>query len=388
MIFSSPTNSDSCQERQIVDEAMDWLMSAEDRECTALRDGAAQPEGFLHWLNRSPEHIRVFLEISFAHYSLCGIDAQCGAESGAPANSGSGTRSNVVNLRPPRPLEVDESWLHVVGSVTSRRQPVSHRSRWVVASVLGAIAIGAGTWLSAGSSEPRPLDRSSLMTQVGERSITQFEDGSAVYLNTATNMELQSEGQMLSGRLGSGEVFLQIPPNSRALHLAVGDLRLNAVAGQLDVRYEMDDIQISVLEGRVRLSCDCAPQEVDLPAGFQLRMDAGGGLSRIQPQPLTRYERDTLTGWRDGRLYFAGQPLSEVVREVNRYNRRQLRIGDPAIAGLPIGGIFLATDVDSFIAFLGQMPGLQIQADGAGAKDTSSVLLSRAAARSPESTTP
>jgi hypothetical protein len=156
MIFSSPMNSDHCQDRQIVDEATEWLMSSEDRECTALRDGAGQPEGFLNWLNRSPEHIRVFLEVSHAHYSLCGIDAQYLVEPEKTVNSGGQKRSNVVSLRAPRPVEVDDSWLQAVETVTSRRQPVSLQSRWVVASVLVAIAIGAATWLPAGSSKPAP----------------------------------------------------------------------------------------------------------------------------------------------------------------------------------------------------------------------------------------
>jgi len=390
MTFTKPKDSDNCQDRQIVDEATEWLMSLEDRECAALRDGAGQPKGFLKWLNRSPEHIRVFLEISHAHYSLSAIDAQDLVEAENPAEPDGDKRSNVINLRIPKHNDepVDESWLRAVGTVRSRRQPVSRRSKWVVASALSAVAIGAGTWLSAGSSATGSETRSVLTTQVGERSITQFKDGSAVYLNTATNMELQSDRHLLSGHLASGEVFFQIPSNSRPLSLSVGGLRLDSPGGQLDVRHEAGQTQIAVLEGRVRLSCDCAPQEVVLPAGFQLLIDSAIGLSQIQPQPLTRLERDNLSGWRDGRLNFEGQSLAEAVRELNRYNRRKIVLGDPDIAGRPIAGNFCATDVDGFVASIVQKLGIRAQPAERDENDASSVLLSAAAPPASQSTTP
>ena len=390
MTFTKPKDSDNCQDRQIVDEATEWLMSLEDRECAALRDGAGQPKGFLKWLNRSPEHIRVFLEISHAHYSLSAIDAQDLVEAENPAEPDGDERSNVINLRIPKHNDepVDESWLRAVGTVRSRRQPVSRRSKWVVASALSAVAIGAGTWLSAGSSATGSETRSVLTTQVGERSITQFEDGSAVYLNTATNMELQSDRHLLSGHLASGEVFFQIPSNSRPLSLSVGGLRLDSPGGQFDVRHEAGETQIAVLEGRIRLSCDCAPQEVVLPAGFQLLIDSAIGLSQIQPQPLTRLERDNLSGWRDGRLNFEGQSLAEAVRELNRYNRRKIVLGDPDIAGRPIAGNFCATDVDGFVASIVQKLGIRAQPAERDENDASSVLLSAAAPPASQSTTP
>jgi transmembrane sensor len=381
MTFTRPKDSDNCQDRQIVDEATEWLMSLEDRECAALRDGAGQPKGFLKWLNRSPEHIRVFLEISHAHYSLSAIDAQDLVEADHPAEPDGDGRSNVVNLRAPKHHDepVDEGWLQALGTVRSRRQPVSRRSKWVVASALGAVVIGAGTWLSAGSSATGSDTRSLLTTQVGERTITQFKDGSAVYLNTATNMELQSDRHFLSGHLDSGEVFFQIPSNSRPLSLSIGELRIDSSGGQLDVRHEAGETQIAVLEGRVRLSCDCAPQEVVLPAGFQLHIDSAIGLSQILPQPLTRHDRDNLNGWRDGRLHFEGQSLAEAVRELNRYNRRQIVLGDPDIAGRPVDGSYSATDIDGFVASIGKKLEIRVQPPDRGGNDATSVLLIAAA---------
>ena len=40
------------------------------------------------------------------------------------------------------------------------------------------------------------------------------------------------------------------------------------------------------------------------------------------------------------------------VGEFNRYNRRQLKIADPALESLQVGGNFRATDVESFVGAL------------------------------------
>jgi transmembrane sensor len=391
MTFTSPKDSDNCQGRQIVDEATEWLLSLEDRDCEALRDGAAQPTAFLQWLSRSPEHIRVFLEISHAYYCLGTLNARDLAEPDYPAVADDAMPANVVNLKLPRHHDDPQAdgWLQALRLIRNIRPPASRRSRWVVASLLAAVAIGTGTWLSAGSSETDRLDtRTVFTTQVGERSITHFEDGSAVYLNTATQMELRSERHSLAGRLQSGEVYFQLSPGSRSLRLNVDGLQVDASAGQLDVRHESGQTQISVLEGRLRLSCDCAPHEVVLPAGFQLRIDEASGLSRIQPQPITRHERDNLAGWRDGRLHFAGESLAAAATEFNRYNRRQLVVGDPSIAGLRIAGTFSANDVESFIAALVRRFGLQTRAGDSDGNDPNTVLLSPPAPPVSDSTTP
>lgn len=48
--------------------------------------------------------------------------------------------------------------------------------------------------------------------------------------------------------------------------------------------------------------------------------------------------------------------------EFNRYNRRQLKIEDPSIAALQVGGNFLALDVDSFVAAVERSFGITAKA--------------------------
>ena len=66
--------------------------------------------------------------------------------------------------------------------------------------------------------------------------------------------------------------------------------------------------------------------------------------------------------WTSGRLQFRGETLGEAVTEFNRYNRRQLRIADAALAQLRVGGTFSATDPDSFAAALASAFKLRVDA--------------------------
>jgi transmembrane sensor len=84
----------------------------------------------------------------------------------------------------------------------------------------------------------------------------------------------------------------------------------------------------------------------------------------LQRRILPASEREHLVMWRDGHLFFEGAPLAAAVKEVNRYNRRQLVVGDAATADLRIGGRFWANDVDSFVAAIQKTFGVRAQREG------------------------
>src|SRR3546814_2905377 len=50
------------------------------------------------------------------------------------------------------------------------------------------------------------------------------------------------------------------------------------------------------------------------------------------------------TSWLQGRLDFSGLPLAEAIAEANRYSSVKLRLGDPRLADLPVGGSFRTGD--------------------------------------------
>ena len=63
------------------------------------------------------------------------------------------------------------------------------------------------------------------------------------------------------------------------------------------------------------------------------------------------------TSWSRGRLVFRGTPLGEALQEVNRYGSRKVRLGDPDLAELPVGGNFIAGETDLIVsAFAAALP--------------------------------
>jgi transmembrane sensor len=48
-------------------------------------------------------------------------------------------------------------------------------------------------------------------------------------------------------------------------------------------------------------------------------------------------------------MSFHDTALGDVVAELNRYNVRKIRIANPALAAIRVGGEFRVTDVDAFL---------------------------------------
>ena len=65
-------------------------------------------------------------------------------------------------------------------------------------------------------------------------------------------------------------------------------------------------------------------------------------------------------------LTFEQVTLEQAAHEFNRYNRRQIRLGDAQAARLRIGGSFEATNVDAFTRLLHDAFGLRVTTDPDG----------------------
>jgi hypothetical protein len=112
-------------------------------------------------------------------------------------------------------------------------------------------------------------------------------------------------------------------------------------------------------------------KEIIISAGNELTVN--GGRQTISPvEPAELVKRLAWAGMyqKDGWLAFRGQSLESVVAELNRHNRRKLRIGDPQTARLRVGGKFRVTDLDGFVAALGLTHGVRATLLGAEGPDS------------------
>jgi transmembrane sensor len=56
--------------------------------------------------------------------------------------------------------------------------------------------------------------------------------------------------------------------------------------------------------------------------------------------------------WKGPRLFFDGTPINEAVRQFNEQGNLRIRVEDPEIGSLRIGGSFLVSDVEAFLRLL------------------------------------
>jgi transmembrane sensor len=192
-----------------------------------------------------------------------------------------------------------------------------------------------------------------LETPVGVSRTVALRDGSAVVLNTDTELAVQFASGHRDLRLSRGEAHFRVAHDANSpFRVFVAGRTVQAVGTAFSVRL-LDDGQVDVMvtEGTVRVeSGDGDP--VRLVAARQaLRLDgAGQGIVRT----LEPTEVDVRLAWQRGMLIFQGEPLSSVLDEFARYTTQTLVIADPQLRALRVGGYFRAGDVDALLIALRQ----------------------------------
>jgi transmembrane sensor len=78
-------------------------------------------------------------------------------------------------------------------------------------------------------------------------------------------------------------------------------------------------------------------------------------------------EVDQYLAWQSTQLMFSDTPLDEVVTAFNRYNRRQLVIGDEGLGRRRITGVFRADNLDGFTRLL--QAGVDVQPEAKGDRE-------------------
>jgi len=323
--------------QDIESTASEWLVRLETAPSEEIR------AEFDRWLESDPRHKAAYLRLE----------------------RGWRRADRLKNLRP---LDgaVNENVLDTFPQGQEPGQPqadeppaVSRRTPWIAAAAaLAVIAIGPVMWF-VGSH----MGWQTYKTQLGGLERISLEDGSTATLNTNTQLRVRLTKERREIILDRGEALFSVAHDPhRPFDVKAAETIVRAVGTSFSVRlHDHTQVDVIVKEGRVAidppddsLNLKLA-QSVPLP---QMSTLAAGETVRVRARKLDvqKIDTDDMTrklAWTQGRLWFDRVTLAEAVAEFNRYNRRQLVIDDPGIAGLRIGGAFDATDLDSFVAALG-----------------------------------
>ena len=188
-------------------------------------------------------------------------------------------------------------------------------------------------------------------TRIGELRPIKLSDGSVITLNTDSGIKTRTDGTSLHVEVLRGEVLFAMQPNSkRHLSVSAGDLDISDTATVFDVRVSSDgQVLVTVQEGQVWLSAHRRGQ-LPLEHNQQAIRDEHLGILQLR-RGLSSRSIEYQLSWREGRLIFGCERLSEVAREFNRYNLTKLEV-DPRIENEEIGGNFSATDVTEFVGLM------------------------------------
>jgi transmembrane sensor len=302
----------------IEEEASRWLA-----ERDARTPGVEEESAFQDWISADIRHRVAFLRMEE-------------------------TWRRSERLREARPLDRD------IDADLLRAAPV--RRRWPIA-LAASVLVGL---LAAGYVFVQSqLGWQHYETPVGGFSRIVLEDGSVIDLNTNSDVKVRIDGRRRDVRLMRGEGRFQVAHDKvRPFVVSAADADVRAVGTAFSVRlHDARRVDVLVSEGSVAIASASVQHSPPVTAGeVAVLMPDRLSVSRIEPQQV-----ESRLAWTSGKLQFRGENLAAAVDEFNRYNRRQIRLGDASLAELRVGGTFEATDPESFAAALSGTFNLRVE---------------------------
>ncbi len=336
--------------RQLTTEqAAQWL-------CDLRSDGGSTIDraAFFSWLRQSPRHVEEFLLATSVWKAFDGADpiSDEGLGQAVAAAKASGDTETVVTLP-------------AASNARRSRNQGWRRLGWAIAAVV--IAACALAWWVPG------LEKASIYTTaVGEQRAVRLADGSVLYLNTASRVEVHYEDHERRMNLIAGEaLFVVAHQPNRPFRVMAGPAMIEALGTQFNVRRHTDNTRIVVLEGKIRIVADApealtdgeavtprnAHSEISLGMG-ETAMVGGDGRITTGNSP----ESAVATVWRERRLVFRGERLEDIAAEFNRYNLRKMEVVGKSARNKRLAGTFNADDPASLALFLRKYDELSVEA--------------------------
>ncbi len=274
-----------------LDQALEWCVRLQDPGVTP-----AEQEAFTQWLAADPSHPAAWQRARQV-WGVAGVAGNAHVAAGQPTGG-------------------RKTWRRSVGLASA-------------AAVLLAVTLFA---LS-------PARWADYRTEVAQIRSWTLEDGSTVQLAPQTALDVSFSAGERRLRLYQGEAWFKVAPNpSRPfiVEAAGGDVR--ALGTAFDVQVLKDGANVTVTEHSVRVSR--AGQQTEAGEGQALHYGTQGigALRSVEPgQQLA---------WREQRLVFRDEPLSQVLQRLQPYSRAHLLMTDSSLARLRVTAVVQAREAD------------------------------------------
>lgn len=312
-------NTAQTEQDEIEAAAADWLARA-DR-------GLTQEEllEFARWRAKDPRHEAAATEIELVWGALDALSAHGGQQ-----------RAGGVVVAPPASA----------GTAKPRA-----RAWWLPAlGLAAALVIATVAWWRM---TPGPLvEEGRYATEVGEQRVVTLADGSSIRLNTHTALSFHLRGRERRVVLERGEAFFEVKADAaRPFTVVARRLEARVVGTAFAVRIREADSVITITEGKVQIGAPGRGTAATLSAQQQATVahegDASPRVRVLVPDEIARH-----LAWRRGTLEFSNTPLGEAIEEFNRYYLTPLRMRDPAMGQMLVGGSHQVDNREGFVRLM------------------------------------
>ncbi|MFT4191817.1 MAG: FecR domain-containing protein [Comamonas sp.] len=239
---------------------------------------------------------------------------------------------------------------HRVGQAASPRRKALRSLAWLAASGLS----GWLAWRHTPLRDGIAAQLADFHTRVGETRALQLADGTQVWLNTASALDVCYSATQRALRLVTGEVLIETAADpARAFMLHTPHGQMQALGTRFGVRLREDSTELAVYEGAVRIHTGATHTTVTLQAGQQTQFDCLTiGATRTAPAEAP--------AWPLGMLVAHDMPLAQLATELARYRHGHISVA-PEVAGLRVLGTYPLGDSELALQLLAKSLPIRIR---------------------------
>lgn len=278
---------------QTEDAAIEWIARLRASDVTD-----AERADFAEWLAASDAHKRAFDDMA----ALWGLTAQLEvSDVPAPATQKPGLR------------------------------------RWAPMALAASAFLAFAALLLAGGGD-------TFRTELGEQRRVVLVDGSSIYLNTGTKIEVRYSDSARNVLLETGgEAYFEVASDAkRPFTVRTTHGTAEALGTAFNVFANAAFTAVAVTEGRVGVTSPDGDTGT-LQATQRARLAEGDLVLENAPRPAD------IAAWRTGRLVYDGITLQALVADLNRYLPKPMSLADARLADMSVSAVLTLQEQDAML---------------------------------------
>lgn len=190
-----------------------------------------------------------------------------------------------------------------------------------------------------------------MRTLVGQQANYTLKDGTHVALNTDSVLVVEQHLYSRRLHLKQGEALFTVEHGWRPLTVYANQTQVRDIGTIFNVRNTAQGAVVTVVEGSVEVRTAHAQRILTRDISVTTQ---GGMISESRCSAAN-------IAWQQGRLLFDGTPLADVVAELQRYHRGQIKIADATVAQYRLSGEYDINGIDALLDTLPEIMPLRVE---------------------------